>query len=111
MGAGQAAQIWVGEGRGCDDEVSHQVNDNMMVIAMIETPIGVANASDIAQRSGRRWHIGRQYRSGEFLRLVRSRIGTLSGDAETDSRCNQARREILGRHRSRPSDAVPQIGI
>jgi len=44
MGGGQAARIWIGEGRDATMQYRTTVNDNMLVIAMIETPIGVANA-------------------------------------------------------------------
>jgi 2-keto-3-deoxy-L-rhamnonate aldolase RhmA len=52
MGAGQAAKIWIGDS--ADDRMKYRttVNDNMLVIAMIETPIGVANAYDIASVPG-----------------------------------------------------------
>ena len=52
MGGGQAARIWIGEGRDATMKYRTTVNDNMMVIAMIETPIGVANAYEIASVPG-----------------------------------------------------------
>ncbi len=52
MGAGQAARIWIGEGRDATMQYRTTVNDNMIVIVMIETPIGVANAYDIASVPG-----------------------------------------------------------
>jgi len=52
MGAGQAASIWVG--KSADDRMKYRtsVNENMMVVVMIETPIGVAHAADIAAVPG-----------------------------------------------------------
>jgi len=44
-GAGQAAGIW-------GNNYSKTVNDNMLVVVMIETPTGVANAYDIASVPG-----------------------------------------------------------
>jgi 2-keto-3-deoxy-L-rhamnonate aldolase RhmA len=52
MGAGQAARVWVGEGRDATMKYRTTVNDNMMVIVMIETPIGVAHAYEIASVPG-----------------------------------------------------------
>jgi 2-keto-3-deoxy-L-rhamnonate aldolase RhmA len=52
MGAGQAARIWIGEGADATMKYRTTVNDNMIVIAMIETPVGVANAYDIASVPG-----------------------------------------------------------
>ena len=48
MGAGQAAAIWGGNGVNYRDTF----NDNMLVIVQIETPVGVANAYDIAMVPG-----------------------------------------------------------
>jgi 4-hydroxy-2-oxoheptanedioate aldolase len=44
-GGGQAGRIWGGNYR-------QTVNDNMLVVVMIETPTGVANAYDIARVPG-----------------------------------------------------------
>jgi 2-keto-3-deoxy-L-rhamnonate aldolase RhmA len=44
-GAGQAAGIW-------GNNYSKTVNDNMLVVVMIESPTGVANAFDIASVRG-----------------------------------------------------------
>jgi 2-keto-3-deoxy-L-rhamnonate aldolase RhmA len=52
MGGGQAARIWIGEGADATMKYRTTVNDNMLVIAMIETPIGVANAYEIASVPG-----------------------------------------------------------
>jgi len=52
MGAGQAARIWFGEGADNTMKYRTTVNENMLVIAMIETPIGVANAYEIASVPG-----------------------------------------------------------
>ena len=48
MGAGQAASIWGVNGVNYRDTI----NDNMLVIVQIETPVGVANAYDIAMVPG-----------------------------------------------------------
>jgi 2-keto-3-deoxy-L-rhamnonate aldolase RhmA len=50
MGAGQAARIWAGEGGTMQYRTS--INENMLVIVMIETPVGVAHASEIANVPG-----------------------------------------------------------
>jgi 2-keto-3-deoxy-L-rhamnonate aldolase RhmA len=52
MGAGQAASLWVG--KSADDRMKYRtsINENMMVVVMIETPIGVAHASEIANVPG-----------------------------------------------------------
>jgi len=47
-GAGQAASIWGINGINYHDTV----NDNMLVVVMLETPVGVANAYDIARVPG-----------------------------------------------------------
>lgn len=52
MGAGQAARVWAGEGRGATMQYRTSINENMLVIVMIETPIGVAHASEIANVPG-----------------------------------------------------------
>jgi 4-hydroxy-2-oxoheptanedioate aldolase len=52
MGGGQAPRIWIGEGPEATMKYRTTVNENMMVIVMIETPIGVANAYEIASVPG-----------------------------------------------------------
>ena len=52
MGAGQAARIWAGEGREATMKYRTTINDNMLVVVMIETPIGVAHAAEIAAVPG-----------------------------------------------------------
>jgi 2-keto-3-deoxy-L-rhamnonate aldolase RhmA len=47
-GAGQAASIWGLNGINYHDTV----NDNMLVVVMLETPVGIANAYDIARVPG-----------------------------------------------------------
>ncbi len=47
MGAGQAPRIWANFG-----PYRQTINDNMLVVVMIETPVGVANAYDIARVPG-----------------------------------------------------------
>jgi 2-keto-3-deoxy-L-rhamnonate aldolase RhmA len=48
VGQGQAASIWGGPGV----NYRQTINDNMLVVIMIETPTGVANAFDIASVPG-----------------------------------------------------------
>jgi 2-keto-3-deoxy-L-rhamnonate aldolase RhmA len=45
MGAGQYGALW-------GDDYRQTINDNMLVVIMIETPIGVANAKEIAAVKG-----------------------------------------------------------
>ena len=52
MGAGQAARLWAGEGRDATMQYRTSINENMLVIVMIETPVGVAHASEIANVPG-----------------------------------------------------------
>ena len=52
MGAGQAGRLWGGEGRAGMNNYRASINDNMLVIVMIETPIGVAHAFEIASVPG-----------------------------------------------------------
>ena len=47
MGRSQAPQIW-----GSFGPYRQTINDNMLVVVMIETPVGVANAYDIARTPG-----------------------------------------------------------
>ena len=47
MGRGQAPEIW-----GRFGPYRQTINDNMLVVVMIETPVGVANAYDIARTPG-----------------------------------------------------------
>ena len=47
-GSGQAARLWSGKG----GNYRQTINDNMLVVIMIETPTGVANAFDIASVPG-----------------------------------------------------------
>jgi 2-keto-3-deoxy-L-rhamnonate aldolase RhmA len=47
-GSGQAASLWGGNGV----NYRQTINDNMLVVIMIETPTGVANAYDIASVAG-----------------------------------------------------------
>ena len=52
MGAGQAARLWAGDGRDATMKYRTSVNENMLVVVMIETPIGVAHAAEIAAVPG-----------------------------------------------------------
>src|SRR5579864_2012261 len=47
QGGGQAPRIW-----GSFGPYRQTINDNMLVVVMIETPVGVANAYDIARTPG-----------------------------------------------------------
>jgi 2-keto-3-deoxy-L-rhamnonate aldolase RhmA len=47
QGGGQAPRIW-----GAFGNYRQTINDNMLVVVMIETPVGVANAYDIARVPG-----------------------------------------------------------
>jgi 4-hydroxy-2-oxoheptanedioate aldolase len=47
LGGGQAPRIW-----GAFGNYRQTINDNMLVVVMIETPVGVANAYDIARVRG-----------------------------------------------------------
>jgi 2-keto-3-deoxy-L-rhamnonate aldolase RhmA len=47
QGAGQAPRVW-----GSFGPYRQTINDNMLVVVMIETPVGVANAYDIARTQG-----------------------------------------------------------
>ena len=52
MGGGQAARIWAGEGRDATMKYRTSVNENMLVIVMIETPLGVEHITEIANVPG-----------------------------------------------------------
>lgn len=52
MGAGQAARVWAGQGPEATMKYRTSINENMLVIVMIETPVGVAHASEIAAVPG-----------------------------------------------------------
>jgi 2-keto-3-deoxy-L-rhamnonate aldolase RhmA len=52
MGAGQAARLWGGDGPAGTMKYRTSINQNMLVVVMIETPIGVAHASEIANVPG-----------------------------------------------------------
>lgn len=48
QGGGQYSQVWASK----TDDYHNTINQNMLVIVMIETPVGVANAYDIARVPG-----------------------------------------------------------
>jgi 2-keto-3-deoxy-L-rhamnonate aldolase RhmA len=52
MGGGQAPRIWFGEGRDNTMKYRMSVNDNMLVVVMIETPVGVSHITEIAAVPG-----------------------------------------------------------
>ena len=73
-GAGQAMRIW-----GIDGINYRQtINDNMLVVVMIETPTGVANAYDIASVPG-----------VDVVIVGNSDLSSFSGFAQTDDRYQQ----------------------
>jgi 2-keto-3-deoxy-L-rhamnonate aldolase RhmA len=52
MGGGQAPRIWAGEGQAATMKYRTTINENMMVVVMIETPLGVAHIAEIANVPG-----------------------------------------------------------
>jgi 2-keto-3-deoxy-L-rhamnonate aldolase RhmA len=73
-GQGQAASIW-----GINGINYHQtINDNMLVVIMIETPTGVANAYDIASVPG-----------VDVVIIGNNDLAYFSGFAQTDERYHQ----------------------
>jgi len=52
MGGGQAARIWFGPGGDNTMKYRMSVNENMLVVVMIETPVGVAHTNEIANVPG-----------------------------------------------------------
>jgi 4-hydroxy-2-oxoheptanedioate aldolase len=70
-GAGQAASIWGINGI----DYRHTINDNMLVVIMIETPTGVANAYDIASVPG-----------VDVVIIGNNDLSQFSGYAQTDDR-------------------------
>ena len=73
-GQGQAASIW-----GINGINYHQtINDNMLVVVMIETPTGVANAYDIASVPG-----------VDVVIIGNNDLSYFSGFAQTDERYHQ----------------------
>jgi 2-keto-3-deoxy-L-rhamnonate aldolase RhmA len=73
-GQGQAAGIW-----GINGINYHQtINDNMLVVVMIETPTGVANAYDIASVPG-----------VDVVIIGNNDLSYFSGFAQTDERYHQ----------------------
>jgi 2-keto-3-deoxy-L-rhamnonate aldolase RhmA len=69
QGGGQAPRIWGVNGI----NYRQTVNDNMMVVAMIETPTGVSNAYDIARIPGI-----------DVLLVANTDLGNFSGFQQTD---------------------------
>jgi 2-keto-3-deoxy-L-rhamnonate aldolase RhmA len=73
-GQGQAASLW-----GINGINYHQtINDNMLVVVMIETPTGVANAYDIASVPG-----------VDVVIIGNNDLAYFSGYAQTDERYHQ----------------------
>ena len=70
-GQGQARSIWGINGI----DYRHTINDNMLVVIMIETPTGVANAYDIASVPG-----------VDVVIVGNNDLSQFSGYAQTDAR-------------------------
>jgi 2-keto-3-deoxy-L-rhamnonate aldolase RhmA len=73
-GSGQAASIWGINGV----NYRQTINDNMLVVVMIETPTGVANAFDIASVPG-----------VDVVIIGNNDLSSFSGFAQTDERYQQ----------------------
>ena len=73
-GAGQARSIWGINGI----DYRQTINDNMLVVVMIETPTGVANAYDIASVPGI-----------DVVIIGNNDLSSFSGYAQTDERYHQ----------------------
>jgi 2-keto-3-deoxy-L-rhamnonate aldolase RhmA len=73
-GAGQASAVWGVDGTNYHDTV----NDNMLVVLMIETPTGVANAYEIARVPG-----------VDVVILGNNDLSQFSGYKQTDDRYQQ----------------------
>jgi 2-keto-3-deoxy-L-rhamnonate aldolase RhmA len=73
-GQGQAPSIWGINGV----DYHHTINDNMLVVIMIETPTGVANAYDIASVPG-----------VDVVIIGNNDLSWFSGFAQTDERYHQ----------------------
>src|SRR5580692_258208 len=73
-GQGQAPSIWGINGV----DYHHTINDNMLVVIMIETPTGVANAYDIASVPG-----------VDVVIIGNNDLSWFSGYAQTDERYHQ----------------------
>ena len=78
-GQGQAPSIW-----GINGIDYHQtINDNMLVVIMIETPTGVANAYDIASVPG-----------VDVVIIGNNDLSWFSGFAQTDERYHQLVKKV-----------------
>ena len=74
MGAGQAPSLWGINGI----NYRQTINDNMLVVIMIETPTGVANAYDIASVPG-----------VDVVIIGNNDLSSFSGFSQTDDRYHQ----------------------
>jgi 2-keto-3-deoxy-L-rhamnonate aldolase RhmA len=74
QGAGQAASLWGINGI----NYRQTINDNMLVVIMIETPTGVANAFDIASVPG-----------VDVVIIGNNDLSSFSGFSQTDDRYHQ----------------------
>ena len=74
LGNGQAASLWGINGI----NYRQTINDNMLVVVMIETPTGVANAYDIASVPG-----------VDLVIVGNNDLSSFSGFAPTDDRYHQ----------------------
>jgi hypothetical protein len=89
VGAGQAGSIWGVNGI----NYRNTINDNMLVIVQIETPIGAWNSYAIANQPGVDVGPCVQWRHDQFLRLPASR-SSVPAALHSDSRRRLARRKV-----------------
>ena len=95
QGAGQAAAIWGVNGV----NYRETINDNMLVIVQIETPVGVANAYDIAMVPGVDVVLGVERRHDKFLRAAAgasASIRAVHADSRRDAQGRQVSRRRHG---------------
>ena len=91
-GQGQARAIWGINGI----NYRQTINDNMLVVIMIETPTGVANAFDIASVPG-----------VDVVIIGNNDLSSFSGFAQTDERYHRPGPEGSRRHAARGQDLRP----
>ena len=74
----------------------HTINDNMLVVVMIETPTGVANAYDIASVPG-----------VDVVIIGNNDLSSFSGFAQTDERYHQLVQKVHDRYAAGGKDLRP----
>ncbi len=99
MGAGQAARLWAGEGQAATMKYRTSINENMLVVVMIETPVGVAHASEIANVPGVDAVLVANTDLGNFSGWFDHTVRALPGNGQADSRCHTACRQVPRRDR------------